>query len=331
MKGMHDSRDRHHSVAGHTMYPPPELRALSDQELLSRLDSLAHEEREGTADVVEHLSELERREKSLDLAYPSIYEYCIKRLGYTESGAYFRVRAAQAAIDFPDIIPRLREGRLHLESVVRLYPHLTSENSFALLSQADGASKRDVQALVATLQPESPPERDVITPVAGARTSERSSGVVVPTQHRFHFTADDELFRLVSRLRALLRHRIPDGRLESIFKEAARVLLEKLDAPPRRNRRKTPSNTGKVPREQRKGSRLVPRRIKKEVWLRDGGRCVFRAEDGTLCGSREALEYDHIVAWADGGRSDTPDNIRLLCRAHNQRLGRRRFGDRRRR
>ncbi|MEK7383982.1 MAG: hypothetical protein AAB262_11955, partial [Elusimicrobiota bacterium] len=30
------------------------------------------------------------------------------------------------------------------------------------------------------------------------------------------------------------------------------------------------------------------------------------------------------------GPSDAPDNIRLLCRTHNQRLGRRRFGPRRR-
>ena len=30
------------------------------------------------------------------------------------------------------------------------------------------------------------------------------------------------------------------------------------------------------------------------------------------------LEFDHIIPWAQGGLSDDPDNIRLLCRTHNQ-------------
>lgn len=324
-----DDPHRIQGLAGQTLYPPATLRALTDEALLTRIQTLSRDERATTADIVEHLSELDRREAVLDRAYPTLYEYCVKKLGYSESAAYFRVRAAQAANTFPEIIQKLRAGRLHLEAIVRIQPHLTAENSNDLLSRVDGASKRDVMCLVASMQSQPPPDRDVITPVRPSRAPD-SAQVVPATSNRFHFTGDAELFQIIAKLRSLLRHKYPDGRLEDIFKDAGRHLLETLERRHAPSKRHRPSNSGLIPREQRHGSRIVPRRIKREVWSRDGGRCSFRAEDGTLCGSREALEYDHILAWADGGRSDTAENVRLLCRAHNQRLGRQRFGPRRR-
>jgi len=53
-------------------------------------------------------------------------------------------------------------------------------------------------------------------------------------------------------------------------------------------------------------------------WARDGGRCAWRFDDGSVCGSRDWIEYDHVRPVARGGRSDTPRNVRLLCRLHNR-------------
>jgi hypothetical protein len=39
--------------------------------------------------------------------------------------------------------------------------------------------------------------------------------------------------------------------------------------------------------------------------------------DGHRCGSRAFLEFDHIDP-AGAGAGSAPDNIRLLCFAHNQ-------------
>ncbi|MGH2929415.1 MAG: HNH endonuclease, partial [Solirubrobacteraceae bacterium] len=60
------------------------LRALTDEDLLTRLKHLVSQERESTADVVEHLMEVDRRELALDHAYPSLFAYCMKKLGYSE-------------------------------------------------------------------------------------------------------------------------------------------------------------------------------------------------------------------------------------------------------
>jgi 5-methylcytosine-specific restriction endonuclease McrA len=338
------------------------LRALNDEALVLRLEALVAQERESLVDVIEHLMEVDRRGVALDRGYGSLFEYCIRKLSYSEGAAYLRIRSARAAAKHPEILERLRSGRIHLDAVARLSPYLTEDNSHRMLDRIDGASKRDVLALVATLQSGPAPERDVIVPVGLSRsgepeiplipnaaapafdasTAERPREVssedahepadvevVAAPQHRFHFTADASLLALVSRLRGLLRHKYPDGRLEAIFKEAAATLLEKLERERTPIQRRVPSRrAGVVPKANRRGSRVVSRSIKRQVWAREGGQCAYVAPDGRRCESRDALEYDHILAWADGGRSDTIENIRLLCRAHNQRLARRRFGPR---
>lgn len=55
----------------------------------------------------------------------------------------------------------------------------------------------------------------------------------------------------------------------------------------------------------------IPERVRHEVWRRDGGRCVD-------CGSRERMEFDHIIPISKGG-SNTARNIELRCEACNRR------------
>lgn len=56
--------------------------------------------------------------------------------------------------------------------------------------------------------------------------------------------------------------------------------------------------------------RIIPTKVKLEVWKRDGGKCV-------QCGATEDLHFDHIIPWSKGGSSNTSDNIQLLCGKHN--------------
>jgi hypothetical protein len=56
--------------------------------------------------------------------------------------------------------------------------------------------------------------------------------------------------------------------------------------------------------------RSIPRAIKSAVWQRDGGKCV-------ICGGTNKLHFDHIIPVSKGGRSNTADNIQLLCAHHN--------------
>jgi hypothetical protein len=68
---------------------------------------------------------------------------------------------------------------------------------------------------------------------------------------------------------------------------------------------------GTSPRDVGFVREAIPERVRHEVWRRDGGRCVD-------CGSRERLEFDHIIPISKGG-SNTARNIELRCEACNRR------------
>lgn len=59
-----------------------------------------------------------------------------------------------------------------------------------------------------------------------------------------------------------------------------------------------------------KHTRLIPSEIKKEVWKRDGGKCV-------MCGEAKNLHFDHDLPFSKGGTSLSSKNVRLLCLKHN--------------
>ncbi len=64
---------------------------------------------------------------------------------------------------------------------------------------------------------------------------------------------------------------------------------------------------------QAEGRSHIPAHVRHEVWQRDGGRCA-------QCGSRERLEFDHIVPVSRGG-SSTVRNLELLCEPCNRAKG----------
>jgi len=72
-------------------------------------------------------------------------------------------------------------------------------------------------------------------------------------------------------------------------------------------------------------ARHIPADVKREVHERDEDRCTFVSENGKRCDSRRMVEFEHDVPRARGGES-TPENLRLLCRAHNQLMAEREFG-----
>lgn len=130
-----------------------------------------------------------------------------------------------------------------------------------------------------------------------------------PGRVYFGFTGSADLERVVDRCREVLSRKYPAGRLEDVFLELGRSYLQANDL------ELLPPSKQRPPRE--KETRYIPRWVKSKVYRRDGGRCVNLSVEGRRCDSRRDLEYDHVIPWSRGGSSDDPENIRLLCRAHN--------------
>jgi hypothetical protein len=128
--------------------------ALSDLDLLARVNQLARSEREATAELVAHLAALELR-PSLYAAegYGSLFAYCTEVLRLSEDAACNRIDAARACRDFPIILDLLTSGSLTLTSVRMLRKHLTPENHEVVLARAANQRKERIEALVAELAP----------------------------------------------------------------------------------------------------------------------------------------------------------------------------------
>lgn len=145
---------------------------------------------------------------------------------------------------------------------------------------------------------------------------------------RIGFDAAIGLLKLLDRATKVLSHKYPDGKIEDILRDALELLLDRRD-PERRYAKKfeepgaISAPKGEEPLEPRflrawKAGRYIPASVKRSVWQRDDGRCSFRFEEGNICGSKEGLEFDHVRPFAKGGRSESPRNVRLLCRLHNR-------------
>ncbi len=114
----------------------------------------------------------------------------------------------------------------------------------------------------------------------------------------------------LEKLRCLLAHKIPDGDLTEVLREAIRCATEKHGM---RRGAVAPSRKAGRPAPAVRATRAPSAEVQREVWERDGGQCTFVAADGRRCDCRFKLEYDHI----DETEPATGDNIRLRCRAHN--------------
>ena len=128
--------------------------SLSDADLLSTTRLAAGHERNATARLVALLAEVDTRRLFLGEGYSSMFAWCMRALHMSEHAAYARIEAARVARRVPGILERLTDGRMSLTTVGLLAPHLTDENCETLLEAAERKSKREVEHLIASIQPQ---------------------------------------------------------------------------------------------------------------------------------------------------------------------------------
>jgi len=137
------------------------------------------------------------------------------------------------------------------------------------------------------------------------------------------FTASAELHDKLERLRALMRSGVPDGDLAAIIEAAVTEKLERLEA--RRFGRTKAPRKGLSETETSPSSRYIPAAVRRAVCERDGSRCRYVDEQGRRCSVRDRLEFHHRLPFGLGG-DHSPQNICLLCRAHNGYLAEHDYG-----
>jgi hypothetical protein len=323
---------------------------LSDEALRARVKALAHHSREVTVELIAHLGELAARKLFCSEGAGSLFRYCTEVLRFSEAAAYNRIKAAKAARKFPVVLELLAEGRVNLTTIRLLSPHLTAENHHALLAEATGMTRRQVDKLVARLVPQpdvapsirklppptvampvartpvlpnddlrkpavAPPEecrRVAMASIPAPPTRRPAIAPLAPERYRVQFTIDQEAEDQLRRLQDLLRGEIPDGDPGAIFVRALPLLLREVE-----KKKFAATATPRPGRAAKAGSRHVPAAVERAVWQRDGGRCAFVSKGGRRCTERSFVEFHHVnEPYALGGEA-TVENIALRCRAHN--------------
>jgi hypothetical protein len=155
------------------------LHTLSDREILSRTLDISRSERRLTLQVLLHLNEIERRRLHLKQGYSSLFDYCVSALGYSESAAVRRVRAARCVWRFPEVYALLAANELSVCALSRVARVLSADNSHALLARVRGRSLREVDAIVAEYEPR-PKPREIVQPVVVPVRATRPATATIP-------------------------------------------------------------------------------------------------------------------------------------------------------
>lgn len=124
------------------------LSHLADESLLDALDAIVMRHRGVTAEMLAHIAEVDARKLYLSRGYASMYDYCVRRLRFSEQAAYKRIRAARAARQYPSILEAIADGRLHLSAVVLVAPFLIPGTAGELLAAAFNKTSADVELLL---------------------------------------------------------------------------------------------------------------------------------------------------------------------------------------
>ncbi|MEQ1875431.1 MAG: HNH endonuclease signature motif containing protein [Bdellovibrionia bacterium] len=287
------------------------LKNLSDDLLIQKISELVSREREILTDILHHLREIERRRLFSALGFSSLFDYCVKKLGYSEDQAYRRINAMRLLRDMPEVEAKISSGAISLSNLSlaqslfkqeRKTAELTKDRKLEILSQLENKSARDAKKFV--LQYSSQP----------IRMDERTKQIS-PNYVEYTFVADSNLDSKIKKLKGLVAHALPNASTADLINRLCDLGLEKWD-PSRqktRTRRSGQSITNDGPENSpwTSKNRRVKISLRRDVWKKDGGRC-------SNCESEFALEVDHIQPVAKGGQS-TSENLRLLCRTCNQR------------
>ena len=79
------------------------LQHLTDTQLICDTKKLVKTERETSILILHHLREIHRRRLFSDLKFTSMFHYCVKGLGYSESQTQRRLKAAKLLEAMPDL------------------------------------------------------------------------------------------------------------------------------------------------------------------------------------------------------------------------------------
>ncbi|UOF00884.1 HNH endonuclease [Bdellovibrio reynosensis] len=324
------------------------LSRFTNDELEFRLKDLVQKERKLLHVILEHIREIDSRKLYLEKAYPSIFEYLTKELGYSAAAAMRRLEAARLLRDVPEVAERIQEGSLNLSQIGEISRaikekekvsgnRITPMQKHELVSVVSGKTTQETQhelsqildlplkefetkkvqkdesvRLELTLSKEQFEKLISCKDLAAPILLQGNGGVSL--SEVIEFLADsylDEKFKKVTKFQS----NSTQSRNSKIKNTSLKPKIEILNT----NRGSIITSDAEVE------NKSVTPKTRREVLVRDKCCQYIDLKTGNQCRTTFALQVDHKTSkWASG--RNTLGNLQILCAQHNRSKYRREAG-----
>lgn len=286
--------------------------------------------------ILELLLQIESVKAYSSLGFDGLYSFCIRTFGWSESQTGTRTQAMYALRSVPELKEKLNEGSLSLTTVAQVERFIRQEQVEAGIRRTPEEKRQVFESF------ENKTSAEVKLEIAERR------GERIKT--KLALELDEEAEALWNQVRNLSAHQTQGSALNclkvlmktylqtrskktsshestseatqksapenthKLAPESAHKKVPRATSPSGTRSRHTPSSLTKVAGSASKAAapapgRFIPAVTRRAIYERDQHRCQN-------CGSKYALQIDHIEPVAKGGTTE-PENLRLLCRSCN--------------
>lgn len=203
-----------------------------NKKILAKTEKLAREERRITTEILECLREVEEKMIYAELAYSSMYEFCIGHLKYSEGAAHRRISAMRLLKNLPteaqeSTKSKIENGTITVSNLSLLHGFFrvekkecgkiySSSEKVELLSNIENCSKLEAERHLAVIQPKIIPQE--------------FKRVLTDNMTEIRFVAPDELMKKLQRAREIASHSLPfDAGIADLILKIADDFLNRHD------------------------------------------------------------------------------------------------------
>lgn len=307
-----------------------DLKTQSNNDIIIHVKLLVQREKALTLQIIDTLLEIDRR-RAYAPAYSNMYAFLTEGLGYCAGTAMLRLNTMRALKVIPEVRAKILDNSLSLNDVAKTQNYINKINR----STAEPFDTQEQKELFEVAEKVGAKELEVAlvkkhNDIEMKRA--HAKGTPAPTPRKVYkkivIEAEPEVVDLMEELKSLLSHKVIDGDLNQILKEALPLAIREIKIKKGLLKRSESKNSKGAtssmrshgvssPGVAKKITRSIPSGIKRLIWKRDQGRCQYRDPvTEKVCGSTFQVEFEHIKPWSFNG-DHSVENIVTYCKHHN--------------
>lgn len=298
------------------------LKHVADEDLLEKFDKVVQAERKITHYILRYIAEIDRRRLYLKFAYSSLFDFLNKHYGYSPAAAMRRIDGARLLQEIPELAQKIEQGAINLTQAASIQSaartayketliKVDSSIKKNLLQKIENTSHAETQVLLAK-------ELDLSHSAFEKQRLHRDESVTL----NLNFPKED--IKMMEKAKQLHSHSVPSGKWTDYFTYISEKELKTYknmncyeETQSLNNSQGSHNFSCDHPDPVSRSKVFLSSRQKKKLIQQSSGCVYIDPKTGKCCGSRYQLQVDHIKPkWAGG--DDSPDNLQVLCGAHNR-------------